>query len=160
MESSEALQYKIAKSDKDFKIGHKLFKEYVEGLDFSVYFQNFKEELKTIAVQYHKPHGCLILAFYEDVPMGCIGLRKFKHEIAELKRMYVKPLFRGKKIGLGLLELILKEAKAMGYAKIRLDSMRRMEGALKLYKGFGFYEIPAYRFNPLNDVVYLEKDLA
>jgi ribosomal protein S18 acetylase RimI-like enzyme len=153
------ISFKIASEDKDFNQGRQLFKEYANSLDIDLCFQGFEEELKTLNIQYNKPTGALLLAYKDNTAFGCVAIREFAKDISELKRMYVKPDFRGYKTGHRLLELILNTAGEMGYKKIRLDTLPDMTNAIKLYRSFGFTEIPSYRFNPIEGVVFMEKAL-
>jgi putative acetyltransferase len=153
------ITYKIATTPEDFAQGKMLFEEYSRSLKADLSFQNFSKELEAIGEQYHEPAGGLLLAFYVNQPVGCAGVRKLDDEIAELKRMYVKNEYRGHKIGLSLLERAIALAKELGYQKIRLDTLENMSKAQELYRSFGFYEIPSYRFNPLVGTIYMEKAL-
>lgn len=155
----QRVTYLIAKTDPEFETGKALFQEYAQSLKVDLYFQNFSGELETISQQYNLPAGGLYLAFYDDIPAGCAGVRKLDDETAELKRMFVKDEFRGHKIGVKLLQLAIDLAKQLGYSKLRLDTLEDMVKAQQLYKSFGFYEIPAYRFNPLGGTIYMEKKL-
>lgn len=157
--SSELLSFRTAHTQNEFSIAKNLFIEYENSLAFRIDWQNFEDELKTVNTQYDAPTGALLLAYYDDLPVGCTGVRRLENQIAEIKRMYVQPEYRGLKIGFKLLELILDKAKTLGYLKVRLDSLRRMAPALRLYEYFGFYEISAYCYNPLEDAVFLEKEL-
>src|SRR5699024_7851140 len=97
--------------------------------------------LNKIDEMYAPPFGCVILAFHQAKPVGCIGIRKSTTAIGEIKRMYVFPDFRRKNIGFKLLKLILEKAKELKYKKVRLDTLKSMKSAVKLYRFFGFYEI-------------------
>ena len=108
---------------------------------------------------YEAPHGGIILSKNENEFTGCIAIRKTDTETAELKRMYVQSAFQHKGIGAGLLHEALLLAKKYGYKKIRLDTLSNMKPAIDLYKRNGFYEIPAYYFNPESTAVYFEKSL-
>lgn len=151
--------YRIANSKEDFETGKKLFEEYVDSLNVDLSFQDFSKELDTISLQYNKPSGGLLLAFADDLPAGCAGIRRLDDGTAELKRMYIKDEFRGLKIGVALLQRSVDLAKTLGYKKIRLDTLASMTKAQQLYKSFGFYEIDAYRYNPLAGTIYMEKEL-
>jgi GNAT superfamily N-acetyltransferase len=153
------VNYLTAKTDADFKTGRMLFREYALSLNVDLCFQGFDSELETIAQQYNLPSGGLYLAFYDGLPAGCAGIRKLDEETAELKRMFVKDEYRGHKIGVKLLQLAIDLAKQLGYSKLRLDTLADMVKAQDLYRSFGFYEIPAYRFNPLGGTIYMEKKL-
>jgi GNAT superfamily N-acetyltransferase len=151
--------YRIANTREEFELGKTLFKEYVLSLEVDLSFQNFSKEVDTIDQQYHKPAGGLVLAFYTDLPAGCVGVRRLDEETAELKRMFVRQEFRGYQIGVTLLQQAISLAKELGYRKLRLDTLENMTKAQQLYRSFGFYEIPPYRFNPLPGAIFMEKDL-
>jgi len=155
----QTVTYLIAKTDTEFETGKALFQEYAESLNVDLCFQNFSGELETIAQQYNLPAGGLYLSFCDGLPAGCAGVRKLDDETAELKRMFVKDEYRGYKIGVKLLQLAIDLAKQLGYSKLRLDTLEDMVKAQQLYQSFGFYEIPAYRYNPLGGTIYMEKQL-
>lgn len=101
----------------------------------------------------------MILAKQNNSVVGCIAFRKLETTIGEIKRMYVKPGFRQQHIGQKLLSLILKNAEELGYQTVRLDTLTRMESAVNLYRGFKFYEISSYRYNPFQDALFMERKL-
>jgi ribosomal protein S18 acetylase RimI-like enzyme len=150
---------KIAESDQDFEHGRELFLEYAGSLPIDLAFQNFSKELETIRDQYHKPQGALLLTYVSEELAGCAGIRKLNNETAELKRMYVRPEYRGYKLGKELLTCALKTARELGYRSIRLDTLSTMTKAQKLYESFGFQTIAAYYPNPFEDTIYMEKML-
>nr|WP_295922121.1 GNAT family N-acetyltransferase [uncultured Dyadobacter sp.] len=149
----------IAHSDADFEAGKSLFTEYANSLTIDLAFQRFADELQTIRVQYGPPSGALLLAEVGGQVVGCAGVRRQAPDIAELKRMYVQPGYRGYKLGKLLLERSLSVAADLGYQKIRLDTLAGMTGARRLYEHFGFEVIPAYYPNPHEDAIYMEKVL-
>lgn len=153
------IYFKKAQSHDDFQLAAQLFNTYEASLDFKIDFQNFEDELLQIHQMYNSPSGSLILALDENKPLGVIALRKRDAKTAELKRMFVQPAYRNRKIGRKLLQLILEEAQNLGYQKIRLDTLERMQPAVKLYQEFGFYFIDAYRSNPLPDALFMEKKI-
>ena len=153
------ISYRIARLPSEFATAKNLFLEYAHSLSVDLGFQEFDKELENIRVQYDQPGGALLIVYDGEVPVGCAGLRKLDPETAELKRMYVKPEFRNKKIGRALLERVLNLAGDLNYRKVRLDTLPEMRSARGLYRDFGFYEIPAYCFNPVPGTVYLEKML-
>ena len=154
-----AISFKIAETPQEFTEGARLFQQYAEFIGIDLSFQNFEEELNTIDKQYSKPVGSLIIAYDGEKAVACVALRRLDIETAELKRMFVRQEYQGHKIGLRLLKQILDIAQKLGYKKVRLDTISTMEAALKLYRSFGFYEIPAYRFNPMEETIYMEKIL-
>jgi ribosomal protein S18 acetylase RimI-like enzyme len=157
--TSEDILFKIATTNQEFEDGRNLFQQYAESLDVDLGFQDFPTELKTIDKQYKKPKGTLLLAYKNNTPVGCVGIREFDKDAAELKRMYVQTEYRKYKIGMKLLELIVEIAKELNYKSIRLDTLPTMTKAQNLYRSFGFSEIQPYRFNPVNGTVFMEKKL-
>lgn len=152
------ITFKTAISSADFEEAHHLFTQYADSLSLDLSFQNFEAELKTLAIKYNKPEGALVLGYFNDIPVGCVGIRKWDGKIAELKRLYVNPQYRGYGIGSKLLEHAIVLANQLKYQKIRLDTLETMNEAIRLYRSFGFYIIDPYRFNP-EPAVYMEKDL-
>ncbi|MFX1391805.1 MAG: GNAT family N-acetyltransferase [Promethearchaeota archaeon] len=141
------------------KITRDLFIEYANYLDINLDFQNFDEELDNLPGNYAPPEGCLLLAFSEDTVAGCVGLRKFKNDICEMKRLFVRSDFRNKNIGKALLKAIILKAKDIGYQSIRLDTLPFMREAINLYLSLGFKKIHPYRYNPFEDAVFFELQL-
>ena len=159
MKKATEVLFKIANTPQDFQEGESLFRQYAASLQLDLSFQDFESELKTIDQQYQAPKGALLLACIEGRAVGCVGVRELEGETAELKRMFVRPEYRGLQIGHRMLGQILAVAKELGYKKIRLDTMPDMTQAQNLYRSFGFSEIRPYRFNPVAGAVYMEKDL-
>lgn len=133
-----------------------LFCEYEAEARLDLCFQNFEEELAGLPGGYAPPEGRLLLALYERQLAGCVALRKFDEGVCEMKRLFVRPAFRGQGIGRALARRVIEEARAAGYSTMRLDTLARMRAAVALYESLGFRRIEAYRPNPLEDVVYLE----
>ena len=134
-----------------------LFLEYAESLSFSLCFQSFDEELKSLPGAYAPPGGRLLLANCQGKLAGCIALRPLEPNICEMKRLYVRPAFRGKGVGRLLADRIIAEARVIGYERMRLDTVvQEMQDAVALYRRRGFREIPPYRTNPVAGVIYLE----
>jgi putative acetyltransferase len=157
--TEDKITYKLATTPTDFEEGKQLFQEYVKSLGIDLAFQDFETELKTIDQQYNKPGGALLLALHDGKPIGCAGVRRLDVEIAELKRMYVKDEYRGLGIGVKLLEQCVQLAGELKYKRMRLDTLQSMQRARTVYEAMGFYEIPPYRFNPLEGTVYMEMQI-
>ncbi|WP_459481388.1 GNAT family N-acetyltransferase [Clostridium saccharoperbutylacetonicum] len=140
-----------------------LFLEYTEMLvendpDFAKYLevQNYDSELEHLADKYGLPEGRLYIVKIENEVAGCIGLRKIDNENCEMKRLYVRPKFRGHQIANKLVERIIADAKEIGYSYMLLDTLPFLEGAIYLYKKFGFYEIESYNNSPMNTSIYMK----
>lgn len=134
-----------------------LFLEYAQSLGFSLCFQNFDEELARLPGDYAAPEGRLLLAEYESQLAGCIALHRLEPQICEMKRLYVRPQFRGKGLGRLLAERVITDARSIGYSHMRLDTVEPvMSAAVAMYRTLGFKEIAAYRTNPNPGTMYLE----
>lgn len=145
----------------DIETARKLFLEYARALGFSLCFQGFDEELAALPGAYAAPAGRLLLACADAATAGVVALRPLEAGICEMKRLYVRPAFRGKGIGEALVDRVIAEARAIGYRRMRLDTVAdRMQAAIALYRARGFIEIPAYYHNPLPRVLYLELALS
>lgn len=133
-----------------------LFMEYAAGLGVDLCFQNFNEELASLPREYAAPNGALLVARRKSEPAGCVALRRIDGETCEMKRLYVRPAYRGKAIGRTLAEAIIGMAREMGYRRLRLDTLPSMSEAQSLYEALGFREISAYRHNPVPGSRFLE----
>ena len=146
-------------TDEDLASAKLLFEEYAESLDFDLDFQGFDQELANLPGEYAPPKGCLLLAEYEGQPAGCVALRALGQDICEMKRLYVRPEFRGLGIGRALAEAVIAQARNIGYTRMRLDTAPSMEAARTLYRSLGFRQISPYRYNPIEGAVFMESEL-
>jgi putative acetyltransferase len=134
-----------------------LFLEYAESLGFSLCFQSFERELAELPGDYAPPDGRLFLLTFQGTPSGCVALHKSASQVGEMKRLYVRPQFRGKGLGKILAERVIAEARQIGYKELRLDTVEPlMRTAVALYRSLGFREIPPYRPNPIEGALYME----
>ena len=134
-----------------------LFVAYQRDLPFDLSFQNFTEELAALPGRYAPPTGRLLLARYDGGPAGCVALRQIGDDLCEMKRLFVRPAFRGRGIGRALAEAIIEQARRIGYKRMRLDTV--LEPARSLYRSLGFREIPPYQHVPIDGVVFMELEL-
>jgi ribosomal protein S18 acetylase RimI-like enzyme len=148
-----------AVSADEIEMARSLFREYAGGLEVDLCFQNFDEELATLPGRYAPPDGRLLLAWGGAEASGCVALRRFEEGIGEMKRLYVRPAWRGTGLGRALAKAVIAEARLAGYTKLRLDTLSTMTTAQRLYRALGFHEIPAYRDNPVHDTSYMELTL-
>jgi ribosomal protein S18 acetylase RimI-like enzyme len=140
-----------------------LFKEYAESIGIDLCFQAFEEELRQLPGDYSPPRGALLIAVANGEFAGCCALRPLDSvdyaNASEMKRLYVRPSFRGFGIGRLLADAILEHARLADYTSILLDTLDDMESARALYEDLGFEEIPPYYFNPIPGAHYLKADL-
>jgi putative acetyltransferase len=137
-----------------------LFLEYAESLGFSLCFQNFEQELAGLPGGYAPPDGRLLLAECEGQVAACVALHKLEQGVCEMKRLYLRPPFRGKGLGRALAERIIAEARQIGYHHMRLDTVEPvMKDAVAMYRKLGFKEIAAYCPNPMAGAMYMELEL-
>lgn len=150
---------KIPETLTELDIIKDLFRDYALSLEVSLSFQNFERELEELPGVYSEPEGVLLLAMTAQRPAGCAALRKLEAGVCEMKRLYVRPEYRGTGLGRLLALEIIKAARAKNYDFMRLDTLKKMKRAVALYADLGFREIDAYCYNPLDDPIFMELDL-
>jgi putative acetyltransferase len=149
-----------AESPEQIEKARELFLEYAKSLGFSLCFQNFEQELAGLPGEYAPPDGRLLIAEYRGQPAGCVALHRLGPDMCEMKRLYLRPLFRGRGLGRLQAEAIMAEARTIGYSKMRLDTVEPvMPNAVAMYRRLGFREIEPYRPNPIAGALYMELDL-
>ncbi len=155
------IRIETATTEEDFALARTLFLEYAAGLGIDLCFQGFDDELGRMAEMYGPPGGRLLLARDEEggEAAGCVGLRPLDEATGEMKRMYVRPAYRGRGVGQVLATAVLDAAREMGYVRVRLDTLPSMREAQTLYHSLGFIEIAPYRENPVPGARYLEAAL-
>ena len=151
-------------SPEQFDAAREIFSEYARGLEVDLCFQDFDSELASLPGEYAGPTGHLLLAYVGGELAGCGALRAAADSdypnACEMKRLYVRPAYRGFGLGRILAEALLDEARRAGYSAMLLDTLDDMEAARELYTTLGFEEIPPYYYNPIPGAHYLKADLA
>jgi putative acetyltransferase len=156
----KALTFAQAESPAQIAQARELFLEYAQSLGFSLCFQNFDQELAGLPGDYAPPDGRLLLVECEGQLAACVALHKLDSGICEMKRLYLRPQFRGKGLGRALAERIIAEARQIGYQRMRLDTVEPvMKDAVAMYRKLGFKEIAPYCQNPNLGAIYMELEL-
>jgi len=133
-----------------------LFLEYARSLGVDLSFQNFDQEIASLPGDYE----LILIAREEGELAGCVALRPLEPGCCEMKRLYVRDDFRGRRIGRALAERVLDEAGKRGYARMRLDTLPSMKAAIPLYRSLGFVDIAPYRHNPVKGARFMEVKLS
>jgi putative acetyltransferase len=150
----------VSEEGESLNIIRELFRDYEKELQADLCFQSFETELQDPLKKYAAPHGIILLASYNNDIAGCIALYKIDDAVCEMKRLYVKPAFRKNNIGQALVDALIEHATQQQFKIMKLDTLEKLTPAINLYKRNGFFETNAYYQNPLEGVVYMEKQLA
>jgi len=137
----------------------RLFREYAEGTGACQCLQGFVTEIAGLPGQYAPPTGRLFLADVDSRPAGCVALRSLDERICEMKRLYVRPEFRGRQLGRQLAQATIADARQIGFRAMRLDTLASMVAARGLYERLGFRPIPRYNDTPGEGVIHLQLGL-
>jgi GNAT superfamily N-acetyltransferase len=151
MESADSPEY--------IEIARQLFLKYSKSLGVDLCFQGFEQELAALPGTYSRPDGRLLLTFDGPDPIGCGALQPLGEATCEMKRLYLRPMARGKGLGRQMALALIDAAREIGYERLRLDTLPSMTGAMRLYRSLGFAEIAPYRVNPVPGAAFLELNL-
>jgi ribosomal protein S18 acetylase RimI-like enzyme len=143
-------------SSPHIETARELFLEYQSAIGIDLSFQNFSAEVADLPGEYAPPAGRLYLCLADGLVAGCVALRKIDEQKCELKRMYIRPAYRGQHLGRLLAERVIQEAQTIGYQAMRLDTLPAMTEAIALYQSLGFRPTEAYRINPHPGAIYME----
>ena len=150
------MEFLQAESEAHVEEARRLFREYEASIGVDLCFQNFQSELDGLPGDYAPPSGRLVLAREGEGTAGCVALRKIDDGVCEMKRLFVRPQFRGTGLGRRLAERLISDARLIGYERMRLDTLPSMREAQALYRKLGFVETQPYRFNPVEGTLYME----
>ena len=154
-------EIRLAESPEDYQLFIRLAREYIDSLGFEVDFQDVNTEMAEAQHRYGETgRGAALLAVEQSGAVaGIAAIRDLGDGVCELKRMYVKPAHRGSGVGKRLCEASIGLAASQGYHSMRLDTLRRMTAANRLYESLGFRHIPPYTVNPMADALFFELKL-
>ena len=139
----------------DMRLVRDLLEEYGRAAGVDLAFQNFDRELATLPYEYDP----ILIARAGGDAAGCVALRRIDDDTCEMKRLYVRPAFRGRSIGRLLAEAIIAEGRQRGFSRMRLDTLPSMSEAMALYESLGFADIEPYRYNPIKGSRYMQLEL-
>ena len=154
----QSAELRIIQASTSGEIEHarELFREYGAIPEFGVCFKGFEEETRALPGMYAPPAGRLLVAYVDSQAAGCVGLRRMEESVCEIRRLYVRPRFRGFRLGRALSEAILNEARDGGYRTVCLGTLPVMKEAIALYQSLGFVEAKPYKAEALSDAIYME----
>jgi ribosomal protein S18 acetylase RimI-like enzyme len=159
IDMNAAVRIAEARWPEDHATVEALFREYVASLSEDISFQNVDDELSTLPGKYARPGGVVLIAWDGAAAAGAIACRMFEPGVAEMKRLYVRPGYRGSGLGRELANELIEDARGRGYRTIMLDTLQSMSAARTLYRDLGFVPVEPYYANPLPGVMYMALEL-
>ena len=149
-------EFIIAQTEEDYREARTLLREYEARSEVDLCFQGFEEEVQNPERMYGPPGGVFLILRAGERTAGCVALRDLGDGICEMKRLFLRPGFRGRGLGRRSAERIIHGAREMGYARMRLDTLPSMHAAIALYRSMGFTEITPYTENPVEGALFME----
>lgn len=156
---TENLSLVNAASAAEIAAVRELWREYWGSFGLSTDFQGFAGEMEGLPGAYGAQGGALLLATCDERPAGTIALRRLDALSGEIKRLYLKPEFRGRGLGRRLLETVIERGRSLGYEALFADTLPVMTDALTLYQRMGFERVQAYSSHPTPGAIYLKLHL-
>jgi putative acetyltransferase len=144
---------------RDLPLTRALFLEYAQSLDFDICFDGFAEELASLPGCYGPPSGCTLIGTLQDDAVGCVAARQLDDAACEMKRLWVRPVYRGQGYGRLLVETVVDAARDLGYRAMLLHTLESMPEAAALYRSLGFTETSPYDATDLPGVIFLRREL-
>lgn len=158
-ENPRVIELRQAASAADIEVLRGLFREYQRWVDEPCCFASFEQELAGLPGDYAPPAGRLLLASEAGAPAGCAALRRLDAKTGEMKRLYVRPAFRGRGLGRQLAEAVIGAAREAGYASLVLDTLPKMTSAIALYRALAFSPRGPYSASPTPGAIFFERQL-
>lgn len=152
-------EFVTAATEEDYREARVLLREYEAEIEVDLCFQGFEDELMTLERVYGPPGGAFFLLRHGGRTGGCVALKDLGGGVCEMKRLFLRPGFRGQGLGRRCAERIVQTAREMGYRAMRLDTLPAMQSAIALYRSMGFTEIARYTKNPLEGALFMELTL-
>ena len=152
-------EFIIAKTEEDYSEARVLLREYEAASEVDLCFQGFEEEVETLERMYGPPGGVFLILRAGERTAGCVALEDSGDKVCEMKRLFLRPEFRGRGLGRRCAEEIVRIAREVGYAALRLHTLPSMRAAIALYRSMGFREIAPYTDNPVEGVIFMELTL-
>ena len=152
-------EFIIAETQEDYREARVLLREYESASEVDLCFQGFEEEVEALERAYGPPGGRFLILRSGEQIAGCVALEDSGDKTCEMKRLYVRPEFRGKGLGRKCAEEVVQIAREMGYAALRLHTLPAMRAAVALYRSMGFREIDPYAENPVEGALFMELGL-
>lgn len=122
--------------------------------------QDFDYEINNLEKKYYTPNGKIFLIYYDGELAGCMAFTKIGEEACEMKRLFLRPDFRDKKLGYYMINHLIKQAKESHYKYMYLDSISGvMDRAIALYERIGFEYTDKYNESPIKETIYMRLDL-
>lgn len=133
-----------------------IISEYIVWLDMDLSYRGFDQEMAKFDQLFTLPNGLFLMARSNDTVAGCVGLLRHSMDTAEVKRLYVRPKFRGQQLGQRLIQKLIKTAQGLNFKRLILDAVPQTIVAQQLYQSIGFQQTEPYYANPVPGTKFYE----